>query len=117
MNSLDLLRDTKYKEYELVKVGRTKELTKLLNQTEKELDIYDLLPIDYKGEIPHLVDTKRNKKAYFGTREITENLHELLKGFWVNTVDKSYNKYGVEIYNHYGHKMKISRLIKKYEFY
>ena len=109
VNSLDLLKNTKYKEYELVKVGRTKELTKLLNQTEKELDIYDLLPIGYKGEIPQLVDTKRNKKAYFGTREITENLHELLKGFWDNTVDNSYNKYD--------DKMKISRLIKKYEFY
>jgi hypothetical protein len=104
VNSLDLLRDTKYKEYELVKVGRTKELTKLINQTEKELDIYDLLPIGYKGEIPHLVDTKRNKKAYFGTREITMNLHELLDGFLGNTEGRRQDK--------------IYDLIKrKYEFY
>jgi hypothetical protein len=107
VNSLDLLRDTKYKEYELVNIGRTKELTKLLNQTEKELDIYDLLPIGYKGEIPHLVDTKRNKKAYFGTREITRNLHELLDGFWKNT--KAHMEQD---------KVKIIKLIKhKYEFY
>ena len=109
VNSLDLLRDTKHKEYELVNIGRTKKLTKLGDEEKRELDIYDLLPIGYKGEIPHLVDTKQNKKAYFGTREITENLHELLKGFWDNTVDNSYNKYD--------DKMKISRLIKKYEFY
>ena len=117
VNSLDLLKNTKYKEYELVNIGRTKKLTKLGYEEKRELDIYDLLPIGYKGEIPHLVDTKQNKKAYFGTREITENLHELLKGFWDNTVDNSYNKYGEAVYRRYDDKMKISRLIKKYEFY
>ena len=104
VNSLDLLRDTKYKEYELVKVGRTKKLTKLGDEEKRELDIYDLLPIGYKGEIPHLVDTKQNKKAYFGTREITENLHELLDGFLDNTEGRR--------------KDKIYDLLKrKYEFY
>jgi hypothetical protein len=110
VNSLDLLRDTKYKEYELVKVGRTKKLTKLGHEDRRELDIYDLLPIGYKGDIPHLADTKQNKKAYFGTKEITENLHELLKGFWDNTVDNSYNGYD--------DKVKIIKIMKhKYEFY
>ena len=104
VNSLDLLRNTKHKEYELVNIGRTKKLTGLINDTERELDIYDLLPIGYKGEIPHLVDTKRNKKAYFGTKEITENLHELLDGFLYNTEGRR--------------KDKIYDLLKrKYEFY
>ena len=104
VNSLDLLRDTKYKEYELVNIGRTKKLTNLGDKEKRELDIYDLLPIDYKGEIPHLVDTRRNKKAYFGTREITENLHELLDGFLYNTEGRR--------------KDKIYDLLKyKYEFY
>ena len=104
VNSLDLLRDTKYKEYELVNIGRTKKLTKLGDKEKRELDIYDLLPIGYKGEIPHLVDTRRNKKAYFGTREITRNLHELLDGFLGNTEGRRQDK--------------IYDLIKrKYEFY
>jgi hypothetical protein len=104
VNSLDLLRDTKYKEYELVKVGRTKKLTKIGHEDRRELDIYDLLPIGYKGEIPHLVDTKQNKKAYFGTKEITRNLHELLDGFLYNTEGRR--------------KDKIYDLLKyKYEFY
>ena len=104
VNSLDLLRDTKYKEYELVKVGRTKKLTKIGHEDRRELDIYDLLPIGYKGEIPHLVDTKQNKKAYFGTKEITRNLHELLDGFLGNTEGRRQDK--------------IYDLIKrKYEFY
>jgi hypothetical protein len=104
VNSLDLLRDTKYKEYELVKVGKTKKLTKIGHEEKRELDIYDLLPIGYKGEIPHLVDTKQNKKAYFGTKEITRNLHELLDGFLYNTEGRR--------------KDKIYDLLKyKYEFY
>lgn len=104
VNSLDLLRDTKYKDYELVRVGRTKELIKLSNYEEKESEVYDLFPIGYKGDIPHLVDTKRNKKAYFGTKEITENLHELLRGFWKNTKGDD--------------KLKIEHLIRdKYQFY
>ncbi len=103
VNSLDLLRDTQYKEYELIKVGRTKKLTKLGKKEKRELDVYDLLPIGYNGEIPHLVDTKRNKKAYFGTKEITENLHELLKGFWYETRGRRQDK--------------ILNIIEKYEFY
>jgi hypothetical protein len=104
VNSLDLLRDTKYKEYELVNIGRTKKLTKLGDKEKRELDIYDILPIGYKGEIPHLVDTRRNKKAYFGTKEITRNLHELLDGFLGNTEGRRQDK--------------IYDLIKrKYEFY
>lgn len=104
VNSLDLLRDTKYKEYKLVKVGRTKELIKLSNYAEKESEVYDLLPIVYKGENSHLVDTKLNKKAYFGTKEITDHLHELLRGFWKNTKGDD--------------KLKIEHLIRdKYKFY
>ena len=76
VNSLDLLRNNDFNEYELLKI-KSKDISSY-NGNPYSGDVCDIVPIGTNIDTSELMYTKQNKNAFFATDEIDNELTELI---------------------------------------
>ena len=76
VNSLDLLRNTDFNEYELLKI-KSKDISSF-NGNPYSGDVCDIVPIGTNIDTSELMYTEKNKNAFFATDEIENELIELI---------------------------------------